>query len=135
MRCFYCGKDFELQGEQGGQNRLFCYDCLPPGLQRRQREIERRHLFWKKADEEKRSQGCSICGYNKYGSVLEWHHTESTNKEYNPGELIKDGTMTNWIKYQEEISKCILLCANCHRELHIEQDDNWRQNQIFSQKG
>ena len=57
---------------------------------------------------------CSICGYNKCSRALEFHHI-------NPDE--KDNTISNlynysWEKIKKELDKCILLCANCHRELH-----------------
>ena len=122
MECFYCGKEFTLNGKQGGQNRIFCYDCLPNGLERQERNNARRQLFHKKADEEKRQLGCSKCGYNKYGGVLEWHHINPTEKDYNPSNLWKDATLNSWKLYKVETEKCILLCANCHREWHIEHD-------------
>ena len=64
--------------------------------------------------------GCAICGYNKYGSVLEWHHNDETTKEFNPADIMKNYSLQAWNLYQEEIKKCTLLCANCHREWHIE---------------
>jgi len=56
--------------------------------------------------------GCAICGYNKYDAALEFHHTNPKNKEFCIGLntiLYKPNKITN------EISKCILLCANCHK--------------------
>jgi hypothetical protein len=56
---------------------------------------------------------CEICGYNKNISALEFHHLDPSKKEFG---LTAN---TNSIERQkEEADKCILLCANCHREIH-----------------
>lgn len=62
---------------------------------------------------------CSICGYNKNLSALEFHHLDMTQKDF----TISNSTTTNIEKIREEISKCILVCANCHRELHYPQNN------------
>ena len=56
---------------------------------------------------------CCMCGYNKCASALEFHHIDPNNKE---GGII--GTTTSLAKQREEAKKCILVCANCHREIH-----------------
>jgi hypothetical protein len=56
---------------------------------------------------------CSRCGYNKCIAALEFHHTDPTVKE---GGII--GSTASLKKQREEAQKCILVCANCHRELH-----------------
>lgn len=56
---------------------------------------------------------CSICGYNKTNSALEFHHIFPENKEFN----ISIGSHS-LIKDLEEVKKCILVCSNCHREIH-----------------
>jgi len=57
---------------------------------------------------------CSKCNYNKSPYALDFHHTRG-KKEANISFLIKDGAKQKALK---EIEKCILLCANCHREVH-----------------
>ena len=56
---------------------------------------------------------CSICGYNKCIAALDFHHLDPTVKE---GGII--GSTLSLKKQREEAKKCILVCANCHRELH-----------------
>ncbi len=56
---------------------------------------------------------CQKCGYNKCISALEFHHKNPKEKEMNI-----DCEKESIEKLLEEIKKCILLCANCHRELH-----------------
>ena len=58
---------------------------------------------------------CSRCGYDKHLFTLDFHHTKG-NKEEVVSKLIKDYSKQKALK---EIEKCILLCANCHREVHF----------------
>ena len=61
---------------------------------------------------------CISCGYNKYPEVLEFHHKDPSQKEFGIGQ---NGLTRSWEKVKAEIEKCNLLCANCHRELHVEE--------------
>ena len=57
---------------------------------------------------------CQICGYDKCIQALDFHHV-------NPEEKTADfnaNANRSWQTTREEIKKCILLCANCHREIH-----------------
>lgn len=58
---------------------------------------------------------CCICGYNKAISALEFHHISPEEKEYGIG---AKGTCHNIEQDIAEIRKCVLVCANCHREIH-----------------
>ena len=62
----------------------------------------------------KKLQICSECGDSRH-YVLEFHHIND-DKLYNIGDMIRGGFAIKTI--QKEIDKCIVLCANCHRELH-----------------
>ena len=56
---------------------------------------------------------CQICGYNMCIQALEFHHLDSTKKDFSPSGITK-----SWSTIQRELNKSILLCANCHREIH-----------------
>ena len=58
---------------------------------------------------------CMICGYSKYIGALDFHHLDETQKEFG---LSIRGLTRSWAKILAEIDKCILICANCHREIH-----------------
>ena len=60
---------------------------------------------------------CVRCGYSKYPEVLEFHHKDPLKKEFN---VSAKGHCRSWDRVKEEIEKCDLLCANCHREIHVE---------------
>ena len=60
---------------------------------------------------------CIKCGYDKYPEVLEFHHKDPSQKEFN---VSRKGHCRSWERVKKEIEKCDLLCANCHREIHVE---------------
>lgn len=66
---------------------------------------------------------CSKCGYNKNIAALDFHHINPKQKEtpLNFGFLLK----MKYDKCLQEIKKCIILCANCHREHHYPNYNNW----------
>lgn len=70
---------------------------------------------------------CEQCGYNKYLSVLEFHHKDSDTKEF----TISQNINRSWRKVFDEIQKCELLCANCHREKHALQNDDLIVNEFI----
>ena len=57
---------------------------------------------------------CEKCGYNKCKWAFDFHHLDSTKKDFS---LSKNITLS-WDKVKKELDKCILVCANCHREVH-----------------
>ena len=57
---------------------------------------------------------CCICNYNKTNNALEFHHIDPTKKDFS---LCQKNNIS-FTKAKEEIKKCILVCANCHREIH-----------------
>jgi len=67
----------------------------------------------------KLSKGCVICGYNKCAEALDFHHP-------NNNRIFKVSNVHNkkFEKIKKEIDKCIVLCSNCHRELHAKGMEN-----------
>lgn len=64
----------------------------------------------------KSDSGCSRCPEN-FAGCLEFHHLEPDEKIDTIPNLIKFGY--DWEVIETEISKCEILCANCHRKLHV----------------
>ena len=80
----------------------------------RRKYENKRNLQGKQKAIEYKGGKCSVCGYAKCINALEFHHI-------NPGEKglsISSSGYKNWKKIQAELDKCILVCANCHREIH-----------------
>lgn len=63
---------------------------------------------------------CTVCGYNRCWAALDFHHNDSTQKEFNVSSFIDSRAFNK--KNQKillaELSKCLCLCATCHREFH-----------------
>lgn len=57
---------------------------------------------------------CQVCGYDKCFSALHFHHINPSEKEFSISKCNKK----NEESVRKEANKCILLCANCHIELH-----------------
>ena len=75
---------------------------------------------------------CNICGYNKTVSALEFHHIIPQNKKYG----VSSGTCHQLEDDLIEIQKCILVCANCHREIHegLYSEDFLLEKKIFKKE-
>lgn len=74
---------------------------------------------------------CEKCGYNKCNSALDFHHLNPKQKKFSLSKERK----SIWSKgIKEELDKCILLCANCHRELHYEKIAIRKEKEIQSKK-
>lgn len=56
---------------------------------------------------------CKLCGYNKCIEALSFHHRNPEEKEFNISH-----TNIRWEKLKIELEKCVLLCHNCHDEVH-----------------
>lgn len=59
---------------------------------------------------------CEICGYDKNYGAFDFHHLNPTEKEFQLDS--RHLSNTNIEDLMKEADKCILLCANCHREAH-----------------
>jgi len=58
---------------------------------------------------------CQICGYKKFIGAFDLHHKNDSVKEFG---LSAKGLTRSLDKTKKEADKCILVCANCHREIH-----------------
>ncbi|MBR5939451.1 hypothetical protein IKZ77_02785 [Candidatus Saccharibacteria bacterium] len=58
---------------------------------------------------------CAKCGENR-GYVLDFHHKDPATKEATIARMTSNKYTLD--KLEKELEKCIVLCANCHREFH-----------------
>ena len=63
---------------------------------------------------------CVKCGYDKCLRSLDFHHTDPSQKDFGIGTF----TVMRWERVRQELDKCILICSNCHGELHDELEKN-----------
>jgi len=75
---------------------------------------------WRKATKNRiiESMGgkCTQCGYNDCPEAMDLHHLDPKEKELSFGKI--RANPKSWDKIVLELKKCVLLCANCHREYH-----------------
>jgi transposase len=61
-----------------------------------------------------RGNKCEICGYDKSPKCLDFHHIDPTKKKFQ----ISQSYLRPMPVIEEEVAKCILVCKNCHAEIH-----------------
>jgi len=62
----------------------------------------------------KRDMKCSVCG-ESHPACIEFHHRDPKKKDMAVSRMFMSGSRR---KILEEIEKCDILCANCHRKVH-----------------
>lgn len=103
-----CNKHGLTMHTQDTSGRYRCKKCRVEAVQKRRDKIKELAIQYKGGK-------CCICGYNKYQGALEFHHLDPTKKDFAIG---SKGYTRSWSLVKEELDKCILVCANCHREIH-----------------
>lgn len=63
---------------------------------------------------------CKICGYDKCPNALHFHHSDPEKKSFG---ISEKGVTISFKSAKLEAEKCILVCANCHAELHYQQEN------------
>ena len=61
---------------------------------------------------------CGDCGKKYPSYVMDFDHTDRSNKLYRMSALYN---VMSWKKMLQEIAKCEVVCANCHRERSAKQ--------------
>lgn len=78
------------------------------------RELKKQQKILKKyISDVKESSCCEICGEKRWW-VLDFHHIK--DKKISIPEMARTNCSLEELK--EEIEKCIIVCANCHRDIH-----------------
>lgn len=117
IACDYCDNEFSPNSTYA-KTRKVCYNCNPYIASHdssNEYKNRMRELNWNKyLKDNKIEEKCSICGYNKYRGALEWHHINPKEKDKTPASIMHH----QYSKVKKELDKCILVCSNCHREIH-----------------
>lgn len=91
----------------GTELSSYCKLCTNNQTLERQRQLKKQAVQYKGGK-------CIICNYSKYLGALEFHHLDPNEKDFSLGNC----KLTSFEKVRFELDKCVLLCANCHREVH-----------------
>ena len=108
--CIVCGKALS-----GRQTRFCSPTCKNKVLQ--SYEAQQKRGLARKLDIIRAAGGrCAICGYDKNLAALVFHHIDAEAKDFKLD--MRSLSNRKLAPILDEISKCILLCANCHAEIH-----------------
>lgn len=126
MRCKKCNNNFKSTyrgqkycGKNGCKKKNRYYSR---GYNKKKEEAKKFYHEWKL------EKGCCRCGYNVCPTALVFHHPKEKDKNIS----------INYIKFFNrddelisDLDKCILLCSNCHREIHYNKNnDIWYNEDI-----
>jgi len=79
-----------------------------------------RVISWRNRTKERIIQSfggsCGICNYHKCQRSLDLHHLDPEQKEFSLSSI--RAKPKAWSKIVDELRKCVLLCKNCHGEVH-----------------
>ena len=104
--------DFYIRPDrENNKPQSFCKKCNHSNVLERQRLFKMRCLEYK-------GSFCTKCGYDKCVSALEFHHIDPQKKDFVPSKFKLRSWEKNKPVVMSELDKCIVLCANCHREEH-----------------
>ena len=117
-KCSKCGRELpitEFYSRGGGRYRSECKDCHKQYVNKR---YEDKKLFLQNY---KASIGCAKCS-EKRGYCLDFHHIDPSIKDETIARMTSN--KSNIQDIIKETEKCIVLCANCHREFHFLEHNN-----------
>lgn len=110
-QCTLCFQVYNLDNfykKKDGKIHTYCKSCLNTETVNRQRKVKQDAVNYKGGK-------CQKCGYGKYIGALHFHHIDPDTKDIK----WKNFKLRKFNEaFKLELNKCILLCANCHAEIH-----------------
>lgn len=130
-KCTKCAKSksidsFGIKSSKTGQRQPYCKECQRQyakehysknkkyyikKARNRNKEVYQQHKQF--VDEYKHNLGCKYCPEND-PCCLDFHHSKD-DKEFSVSSKLADLSLA---KIKKEISKCTVVCSNCHRKIH-----------------
>jgi hypothetical protein len=102
LTCGACGKRYDYRRSFGRSSKR-CPTCF---VRERRQRIKRECIAIK-------GGRCLLCGYARSEAALDFHHLDPSEKEF-----AISGSLRARKRVLAEIDKCVLLCKNCHAEIH-----------------
>ena len=115
--CKSCRKLYDAVLYSNNKDRLILR------FRNRRRKIRQEFLAWKS------TLCCEKCGENHI-ATLDFHHKDPSTKDSNISQAFGKGWSLERVK--REAKKCQVLCSNCHRKLHHNEDINTFRNGVHS---
>lgn len=108
---------YRRKGRKYGLNSR-CKDCTKLESPNRKRKFKNDCVDHKGGE-------CQCCGYNNCNNALDFHHIDPKKKKFN---ISDPGRYKITQEVLDELDKCILVCSNCHREIHAGYIDLSKEN-------
>lgn len=115
MKCKICNNEYTFKRNSSCSKEVCsrCYQVY------RKYELKYKSINYKGGK-------CSICGYSKCKDSLSFHHIDPESKEF----TISGKYNLSWKKISKELDKCILVCMNCHGEIHSNKENEYKYNSV-----
>ena len=128
--CTKCGQilpleDFNWRDKSKGTRRSECKTCHSNYM--KQKYQEKKDIV----QTLKSTTKCAKCGESR-GYVLDYHHIDPSSKDNTIARLTSNNYELD--KVYQEIEKCVVLCANCHREFHYLEEREQLTLEIYLNK-
>jgi hypothetical protein len=109
--CQKCGRELPLSSfnymvKEQGTVMSICKECEHD-------KNQKKHEHKREIIQKLKSSGCCCCE-EKDPNCLDFHHINQEEKEFNMSSALNKSDR----KIIEESSKCVVVCANCHRKIH-----------------
>lgn len=117
-------EEFSIRSKEKGTRNSRCKQCIREYGKQHYQNNKQTYLETSAAQKSrnkdwfiqlKKTLSCEHCGED-HPAVLQFHHTDPSQKDLEVSLMISNGSSLSRI--QDEISKCVVLCANCHFKLH-----------------
>lgn len=113
----FCRKHGETEHYVTKNGKLKCKKCAV------EYDYNKRHRI-KQILVDYKGGKCEICGYDKCLNALDFHHINKEEKNF----ALNSSNYNKSIELlKKEVDKCILVCANCHREIHYQENEQRRK--------
>ncbi|KKN03892.1 hypothetical protein LCGC14_1103230 [marine sediment metagenome] len=146
--CIKCDVEFDFNRKSGNNHRRkHCLECVPlnanylsifnfDGQEFKCQQCDKKYIYKRKTHSSSKlcgychkkqyrdrsyefinkikKSGCIICGYKKCFGALVFHHKHVNEKDFSVAKRIT----ASLDRIKAELAKCVILCANCHAEVH-----------------
>ena len=94
--------------KQNGKIKYRCSVCAVEAVKKRRKLVKLLCIEYK-------GGCCEFCGYDRCVEALDFHHKDPSEKDFG---IAEKGRTRDFELIKKELDKCVMLCANCHREEH-----------------
>lgn len=100
---------FGTRTDRKGKPRTYCMSCETDSTLTNEHKLKDTAIAYLGGK-------CEVCDVIGDRRIYDFHHTRPEHKDFN----ISSAKSLTFNKIINELDKCVLVCANCHQEIHIE---------------